>query len=213
VIKAASSLDGKIAMPSGESKWITTLQTREFSAQLRSRYQAIMVGSRTLIEDNPRLTNRSKKGVRQPVRVVVSSSGELPLTASFFADDGVRKMVFTGCQITDLQLQKIKTAGITVFVAKTKQPTVSWVLKKLYAEKICSVLVEGGGKLISSFLKVKLVDKLYLFQSGKLIANPKAISWSGDLGVEKLKDTPNFKFQKVELIGEDILITAVPKFR
>lgn len=210
VIKAASSLDGKIAMQSGESKWITGQKSRDFGHQLRSRYQAIIVGSGTMNADNPQLTNRVNPEARQPVRVVVSSKGELSRQASFFDDDGIRKILLTGCEADDAQLRKMENTGAKVLVASTARPEISWVLKTLYREEICSLLVEGGGKLISSFLKGNYVDKLFLFQSGKLIADSKAPAWSGELGIKKLKNVPSFKFQSVELIGNDILITAVP---
>ncbi len=210
VIKAACSLDGKIAMPSGESKWITGEQSREFGQQLRSRYQAIIVGSGTMNADNPKLTNRSAPLARQPVRVVVSSRGDLSLDTFFFADDGVKKIVFVGNQIIASQLKKIEAIGAKVMVADSVTPEITWVLKQLYQEGIYSLLVEGGGKLISSFLEKSCVDKLFLFQAGKLISNADAPSWSGELGIKKLKDVPKFRFQDVELLGEDILVTAVP---
>lgn len=207
-IKSAISLDGKISMPSGESQWITGNTARERGHLLRSQHQAIAVGSQTLKTDNPTLTDRISENPRQPIRVVFSSNGIIQADSKFVQVEDTRRIILAGNRIGSQTLNEHEKNGITVHVADSITPTIEWGLRQLYAEGICSLLLEGGGKLIASFLKEKMVDQLYLFLSGKIIGGAGAPAWSGELGVESLKDVPQVNFSNIEKIGEDILITG-----
>ncbi|MGK0288696.1 MAG: diaminohydroxyphosphoribosylaminopyrimidine deaminase [bacterium] len=207
--KAGISLDGKIAMASGESQWITGNEAREFGHELRSQHQAIVVGANTLLKDNPRLNNRQDSEQSQPIRVVFSSLADIPEQSHFFQADDTERILFVGNQADDKKIQELEKAGIHVFVGEEKKPRVRWALDKLYQEKnICSLLVEGGGELLASFIQDNLVDQLYLFVSGKIIGEKNAPSWCGDLGISSLSDVPHLSFQNFQKLGNDLLLIA-----
>lgn len=210
-VKAAITLDGKIAMPSGESQWITGESARRHGHQLRSQHQAMAVGSKTLIHDNPRLTNRVAKLPRQPHKVVFSSRGQLPMTTHFFQDRNTRRFVIAGNQIASGTVKQLESTGAEVLVADTARPTVIWALKTLYTYDICSLLLEGGSELIGAFIREKMVDQLYLFLAGKVIGRESAPSWCGETNLELLSQSPMFRFDRIEKLGDDLLLICTPK--
>lgn len=207
-VKSAFTIDGQISMPDGSSRWITGEKAREAGHQLRSRYNAILVGKNTLLTDNPQLTDRISKSPRQPVRVVLASSLDVPDDYYFIKDIQTRKLLFSGNRLTEESKKKLEAAGVEVFIGEGSQPEIEWVLKVLYQEGIYSVLIEGGGEIISSFLRAGEVDKMHLFISGKLIGGNSGTPWCGDLGFAKLKDVPHMQFDRVSTIGEDLMIEA-----
>ena len=205
-IKTAASLDGKIAMPSGESKWITGKAARAKGHQLRSGHQAIAVGSNTLNIDNPKLTDRVSINPRQPIRVVFSSNAEITDNSWFIKNKESRRIMFCGNQIKPDRVSHLKTRGVETYVAKAPKPEIRWCLEQLYKEGICSLLLEGGAELIASFIKEKMVDRICLFLSGKIIGSPNAPSWCGETGINLLADAPGFHFDRMEKLGEDLFI-------
>ncbi len=207
-VKAAASLDGRIAMPSGESKWITEEPARARGHQLRSQHQAIAVGSRTLIHDNPRLSDRISEHPRQPVRIVYSSCGRIPFDSDFVRIKESRRILLAGNRIKTSTLKELKAEGIDVMVADSPVPRIKWSMERLYQEGLCSLLLEGGAELVASFIKEGMMDQLLLFLSGKIIGNADAPAWPGELGIDALKDVPKIRFDKIERLGNDLLITG-----
>ncbi len=207
-IKAAVSLDGKIAMASGESQWITGDQSRARGHILRSQHQAIAVGRQTLIHDNPRLTDRKSTSPCQPIRVVYTTQGEVPNESFFVKDRQTRRIVLAGNTISASIEKKLVEEGIDVFVSPDYRPTVKWSLGHLYEAGICSMLIEGGSELIASVISEQVADKLCLFLSGKIIGSSNAKSWTGDLGIEKLADTPRLSINHFEKTGDDLMLTC-----
>lgn len=207
-IKAAATLDGKIAMASGESKWITGEQARAEGHFLRSRHQAIAVGANTLRMDNPRLNDRVSIQPRDPVKVLFSSNGEVPVTSYFFRDTEHKRFVFVGQHCSQENIRILNDANINVFVSEKEVPSPSWALSVLYRNGICSLLVEGGGKLIASMIREDLVDRLFLFLSGKIIGDAKAPAWCEGLGIAQLSDVPHVRISDTKKLGEDILLVA-----
>lgn len=205
-LKTAASLDGKIAMPSGESQWITGAEARKKGHVLRSQHMAIGVGRNTLITDNPRLTDRVSEHPRQPVRVVFTTKGEIPDDTAFMAPEGSPRIVISGNRIDTDQKEKLESAGIKVLVSKESRPAIDWALSALYKEGICSLLLEGGADITSQFIKAKSVDQVCLFLSGKIIGSSNAPGWTGSLGIERLSDTPQIEFHQFEKVGEDMLL-------
>jgi diaminohydroxyphosphoribosylaminopyrimidine deaminase/5-amino-6-(5-phosphoribosylamino)uracil reductase len=210
-VKAAISIDGKTAMASGESQWITGEEARKAGHRLRSSHQAIAVGSKTLIRDNPELTDRVSETPRQPQRVVFSSSGDFPMDSHFVNQVSTQRFLITGNSINPHIARTLEQKGILILVGTGVRPEIQWAMKTLYREGICSLLVEGGAELTASFIKEKMVDQFYLFVAGKIIGSSKAPSWSGETGISKLKEVPRLNFDRLEKLGEDLLIVAYPK--
>jgi len=205
-LKAAVSLDGKIAMPGGESRWITGELARQRGHQLRSQHQAIAVGSGTLNSDNPRLNDRVSPQPRQPVRVVFAGSSALDLQSWFVRENTGRRILLAGQETPPEVLARIKTAGVEVWVDEAPKPRIGWGLARLYQEGLCSLLLEGGATLTAAFLKEKMVDRICLFVSGKIIGRREAPTWSGELGHKVLADVSAVRFGEVESLGDDLLI-------
>ncbi|MCP4753459.1 MAG: bifunctional diaminohydroxyphosphoribosylaminopyrimidine deaminase/5-amino-6-(5-phosphoribosylamino)uracil reductase RibD [Proteobacteria bacterium] len=207
-VKAAISLDGKIAMPSGESKWITGESARAEGHRLRSQHQAIAVGSQTLIKDDPKLTDRKTEEPRQPIRIVFSSDGKIPLDSSFVRVRDTRRIMMAGNGIEPSTLDRLQAEDIDVFVAESPKPGIKWSLDRMYREGICSLLLEGGAELIASFVKERMLDQVKIFLSGKIVGSADAPAWSGEIGIKALADVPRLDFGPVENLGEDLLITG-----
>lgn len=209
-IKAAMSLDGKIAMASGESQWITGSEARKDSQRLRSKHMAMAVGNKTLLADNPRLTDRVSESPRQPARVVFSSTGNIPADSHFLMQTDTERIVIVGANVLPEVRNRLQNAGVNLIIDKKEVPTIHSSLAKLYGLGICSLLVEGGAQLISSFLKAGMVDCFQIYVAGKIIGDNNAPTWSGDSDIRKLAEVPSMRFEKVEKIGVDLKITGYP---
>lgn len=210
-VKSAATLDGRIAMPSGESQWITGEKARAYGHRLRSQHQAMAVGRTTLVNDNPQLTDRISQNARQPQRVVFSTLGKVSDDSFFMQQTGSKRFIIAGNGINPKVVRELNQKGVTVLVADTGRPGIQWALKTLYTFDICSVLLEGGSELIGSFVQEKMIDQLYLFLSGKLIGRNAAPSWCGETGLECLSDSPLFTFDHIEKLGEDLLLICHPR--
>lgn len=185
-IKTASTLDGKIAAKTGKSKWITSEKARNEVHRLRNKYDAILTGSGTVLADNPSLTCRMDGG-RNPIRIVVDSSGTVPKGAKVFNDDGTRVIVWKSHDLDQL-------------------------LKWLYKERIFSVLVEAGAGLNSAILKQNLADKLYAFIAPKIMGDKKAMSVFEGFSPESPDECVNFKFADVKAFPPDVMIEGYFKW-
>ncbi len=204
-VKAAITLDGKIAMPSGESQWITSQKARDYGHTLRSLHEGIAVGSNTLQMDNPRLTDRTTSTPRNPHRILFTNTGDIPLESHFYCNKETKRFIFVGSQADKQKLQSLKKQGFFLFQSQYASFPVEKALEILYKQHIYSVLIEGGRGLISSFLKADYIDQIYLFQSGKIIASNKAASWCEGLSFNTLDETPHFKLKEHTVLDNDIL--------
>ncbi len=207
-IKAAATLDGKIAMASGESKWITGEAARARGHLLRSQHQAMTVGRKTLELDNPRLTDRSSSEPRHPLRVIFSSTGSIPMDSWFIKNKDPKRFVLTGNTVNPNIVRQLEKEGVVVLVAAGEKPEIKWGLAELYQQGICTMLLEGGADLISSFIREKMADRLCLFLSSKIIGDPKAPAWCSHLDIKLLDQTPALSFDQVEKLGDDLMINA-----
>ena len=190
-VKMASSLDGKIATKTGDSKWITDTDSRNFVHGLRSRVDAIMVGINTVIKDDPLLLSSSSKE-KQPIRVIVDSRFKTPRGARIFS----------------------RTDESPVIIATTKAKSKSGrvdledLLKKLGGMGIMHLLVEGGGELVASLVEKRLVDEFLFFIAPKIIGGRDAVtSVEGD-GIKKMSQALVFNNMKIRRFKKDILIEA-----
>lgn len=210
-LKIAQTIDAKIADISGDSKWITCEQSLHFVHQLRSEYDAVLIGSRTAKLDNPNLTVRLVEG-RNPYRVILDSTLSLPLELNVFSDKFVnRTIVFTSNRAFKTKKDKVErlnSLGIEVIKVKSnrKKLAIEDVLKKLAEKEIASVLVEGGGKIFTELIKRNLVDKVYVFIAPKILG--KGISSIGDIGIKSIKEVITLKEISIQNFGDDVLITG-----
>jgi diaminohydroxyphosphoribosylaminopyrimidine deaminase/5-amino-6-(5-phosphoribosylamino)uracil reductase len=205
-VKAAASLDGKIATYKGESKWITSEKSRRFAHRLRDRVDAVLVGVNTIISDDPSLLPTSKRNF---TRIVLDSSLRIPLEARALQDlDKADTIIFTTLQSDKDKLQQLKKKGIKVAMVGEEDRKVSLeeVLKKLGQLEIMNLLVEGGGEIIGSFFEKRSVDKIFLFLAPRIIGGRRALTWVEGKGVNFLKETPFVEINSVKKVGGDLLV-------
>lgn len=170
-IKFAASLDGKLATKTGDSKWITNKQARQYARKLRSQYQTILVGINTVLQDDPHLGVR-KKGYKDPLRIILDSKLKIPLEAKVLRDQQV--LIITTSLANKQKLSQLQERGFEVAILNKKIET-SKLMKVLYQKEIISVLVEGGRQVLDSFIETKLVDKAYALHASLLIGAVKTI--------------------------------------
>jgi len=207
VLKLATSLDGRIATHSGDSQWITGALARRRAHLLRSRADAILVGSGTAVFDNPRLDVRLPGLTdRKPLRVVVDGRLRLPLTHDLVARAAeVPTLLVTHEGNPAVRLQAYQDAGVEIVQVETDADghvSLDATLSYLGERGITRLLVEGGGHLAASLLRGGLVDRLAWFQAPLVIGGDGVPAVSG-FGVDRLEEAPRFLQAAMAQLGRD----------
>ena len=208
-LKLATTLDGHIALHSGESRWITGDRARLHGHLVRSQHDAVMVGIGTAQADDSQLTCRLP-GVKADrlVRIVVDSGGRLELTSKLATSAREQPVwLLTGPGADAGALAALGSAGVRVIEVPSSSSRVdlSTALKLLGAEGLTRVLVEGGATLASSLLKAKLVDRLFWYRAPAVMGD--GVSAVASLGSIGLGDLPRFRREGTIRLGEDVLET------
>lgn len=208
VLKAAMTLDGKIATATGQSKWITNETSRAYGYKLRDIYDSIMVGINTVIEDNPMLTARVDGG-KNPIRIVVDSSLKIDINANVVQDKSAKTIVATTDKADKDKILKLQAQNVDVIVVdkdENDKVDIEKLLNILGQQNICSILVEGGATLSGSFVAKKLVDKVYFFIAPKIVGGKEAKTPVAGTGILNLQEALALKDIQIEKLEEDILI-------
>lgn len=208
VLKAAMTLDGKIATATGQSKWITNETSRVYGYKLRDIYDGIMVGINTVIEDNPMLTARVDGG-KSPIRIVVDSSLRIDINANVVQDKSAKTIVATTDKADKDKILKLQAQDVDVIVVdkdENDKVDIEKLLDILGQQNICSILVEGGATLSGSFVAKKLVDKVYFFIAPKIVGGKEAKTPVAGTGILNLQEALALKDIQIEKLEEDILI-------
>lgn len=199
-LKLATSLDGRIATGTGESKWITGEAARLQGHRLRASHDAILVGIQTVLADDPELTVRlqssgmSRDG-SQPLRVILDSRLRTPVTA---------RLATAGTLIlTAADPHPIGAAEVVQVASDDGRPTIAAVLAALAQRNITSVLIEGGGQVAASFLRAGLVNRLEWFRAPILLGAEGRPCVAG-LALAKLAYAPKFRRLSAEPVGDDL---------
>lgn len=211
VLKSAMTLDGKIATKTGDSKWITTEVSRNFSHELRGQLDAIMVGINTVINDNPTLNVRFGNYKNSPIRIIVDSTLRIPINSKVLSNELVSFSIIATTNNYDREkfdlLSKKENVRIVITDDKNGKVDLQDLLQKLKEFNISSILLEGGGMLNASMLKENLVDKFYFFVAPKIIGSD-GKNAIGEMNFKYLKDVIEIKETRVEKMSDDILITG-----
>jgi diaminohydroxyphosphoribosylaminopyrimidine deaminase/5-amino-6-(5-phosphoribosylamino)uracil reductase len=208
VLKAAMTLDGKIATATGQSKWITNETSRAYGYKLRDIYDGIMVGINTVIEDDPMLTARVDGG-KNPIRIVVDSSLRIDINANVVQDKSAKTIVATTDKADKDKILKLQAQDVDVIVVdkdENDKVDIEKLLDILGQQNICSILVEGGATLSGSFVAKKLVDKVYFFIAPKIVGGKEAKTPVAGTGILNLQEALALKDIQIEKLEEDILI-------
>jgi len=217
-LKAAMSIDGKIATKTGDSKWITSKDTRDFSHRLRFQYDAILVGIGTVLKDNPYLDYTptqtlphkwgGRKGggsIKRFTKIIIDSSAKLPLNAHLFKNS---RVILATTKMAPLnKLKKLEKKGVEILVLeKNKKVDLLKLMEELGKREISNLLIEGGGAINESALRLGIVDKVYFFISPKIIGGKNAKTPVEGEGIENLKEAILLKETRCQRIGEDFLV-------
>ncbi|MBF0205943.1 MAG: bifunctional diaminohydroxyphosphoribosylaminopyrimidine deaminase/5-amino-6-(5-phosphoribosylamino)uracil reductase RibD [Oligoflexia bacterium] len=192
-LKWAQTLDGQLATSSGDSKWITSEAARKEAHRLRAKYQAVLVGTNTVITDNPKLNVRYGLGDQQPYRIIIGTNNlrEIPYPLQILTDElKERTLLFNPADF----------------------PSLHCMLVEIGKQKISSILVEGGGYTLTQFLKEHLADKITVFIAPKIIGKGLGID---SLGIEKMSDALVFHEQQLQLKildNDHFIFTGYPKY-
>jgi diaminohydroxyphosphoribosylaminopyrimidine deaminase/5-amino-6-(5-phosphoribosylamino)uracil reductase len=211
LLKAAMSLDGKIATRTGESKWITGSEARKYSHQLRNWYDAILVGVNTILRDDPALTARLPgEENKNPVRIVIDSKARTPLNARVVtsAKETPTLIAVTNAAPAD-KISGLEKMGVEVLPVKTNHKgrvDLKALMLELGRREITSVLIEGGGECNSSALKAGIVDKISWFIAPLIIGGQGAPGPVGGEGVASIKEAIPLKQITVKKCGQDIYV-------
>ena len=205
-LKAALTLDGKIATASGNSKWITGEAARHKVHELRHQNDAVLVGINTVISDDPELTVRGIAKGNSPVRIVLDSMARIPENSRIFQNDGIPVIIATGNKALSRKWPNLP--NLKILTSPTATPEITWILSELHKLGLKSLLVEGGSFTYASFLKSGAVDRLVLFIGPKIIGGQEALSWCGELGVDQINQALQIGINSITAVGEDWLIDA-----
>ena len=205
-LKAATTLDGRIATRRGHSQWITGEVARTHAHRLRAAHDAVLVGVGTVLADDPRLTVRLDDATARPARVVLDTHARTPPDARFLAADGARRIVVTGAHAPPERVAALRTAGAEVWPGPGDRPTVSDFLPRLREEGIGTVLVEGGAAVHAHFIAHGTADELFLYIAGRVFGDPDAPGWCAALGVDRVDDAPRVRLSAAYPVGADVLL-------
>lgn len=208
-LKYAQTLDGRIASATGHSKWISSNASLKFAHKLRSYHDAIMVGIGTVLVDDPDLTLRLAKG-KNPVRVVIDPHLKIPSDARVLRNqEDSRTIIVSGTQhnkdkLSHLRNMEIET--ITIPEHYENRINLKTCLTKLGERGISSILVEGGARIITSFMKERLVDKLIVIMAPKIMG--RGVEAVGNLDILSVDNSIRLDIVKIFRRGVDIIVEA-----
>ena len=208
-VKIASTLDGKVATKTKESKWITGEDARREGHRLRHQSDAILAGVGTVISDNPILTTRFFAGdteIHHPIRVILDSKLRIPLASHVIKDRTSRTIIATTLQPSFI-IDELKSEGIEIIQCDKNGEMVSLrdLLRQLAARNIMSLLVEGGSTVISSFFREGLVDWVIQYISPTFLGGD-AVSSLGELNIGSLSNRIMLQDVSINNIGDDFVV-------
>ncbi|MFM8470368.1 MAG: bifunctional diaminohydroxyphosphoribosylaminopyrimidine deaminase/5-amino-6-(5-phosphoribosylamino)uracil reductase RibD, partial [Limisphaerales bacterium] len=211
-MKAAMTLDGKIATASGESKWITGEPARRVGMQLRFASDAVLVGINTVLADNPSLTARGPSGrVRKPLRrFVLDAFARTPLDATVVSDEFAALTTVVVSRAAPARRVKAlaKRARVLVAPASGGRISLHWLLKRLGSEGVTRLLVEGGGEVNAAFLEAGLAQRVAFFYAPKILGGRDARRGVAGEGAKRLADLIELRNVEWRRVGGDLMLSA-----
>ncbi|MBZ0169355.1 5-amino-6-(5-phosphoribosylamino)uracil reductase [Candidatus Methylomirabilis lanthanidiphila] len=209
ILKAAVSLDGKIATRTGDARWISGERSRERVHALRDQVDAVIVGIGTVRRDNPRLTTRLPGGGRDPIRVIVDGRSPLPLDAQVLqSGSGSATWVAVAADTPAERIRALERRGLKVLEVSGSHGRVclEHLLKRLGECDVTSVMIEGGEGIFTSAIEERIVDKFLLFVAPMFVGGKTAPSLLGGAGIESIGQAQRLSRLRIEQLGEDLLV-------
>ena len=208
VLKSAMTLDGQTATLTGDSKWISCEASRNLVHQLRNQVDAIMVGSGTVVADNPRLTTRLAEGGRDPVRIVMDGSLKTSPDALLYTQSSKAQTILVTAEThTEADLRPYRDVGADIILVSQTAGSLDLLatLKELANRNLQYILLEGGSLLGGAMLRARLVDRLMLFVAPKLLGGQGRGLLAG-AGVDSMADAFALKHLNASKVDTDILL-------
>ena len=206
-LKIGASLDGRTAMASGESQWISSEVARQDVHRLRASSSAIVTGIGTVLADNPTMTARITEPVVQPLRVVVDSNRRTPADASIVGEDGKLLIACIDDPDASGEYYSAQQVDVVAIASDSGKVDLNGLLSELGRREINEVLVEAGQTLSGSFLSKGLVDQFILYLAPKILGN-RAKGMFDLPQLSQLQDAFRLEITDIQPIGDDIRVTA-----
>lgn len=210
ILKAAMTLDGRIATPAGQSKWITGDKARRMVHIIRGRVDAVMTAIGTVKADDPELTVRLPKkingqGLKNPIRIVIDPRLEIPLNARLL--DIPPETIIVSRKAADMKKREALIAkGARLIEFEGKRLDLSWLMESLGEMGLTSIMLEGGSSLNAYALEDGIVDKVMFFIAPKLIGGRESYPVIGGKVFRTLEEAHKLKDTSIRKVGEDFLI-------
>ena len=203
-LKWAQSIDGSMATKTGDSKWISSQESRDFAHRLRAEATAVLVGINTALRDDPELTIRAFPWERQPIRIVLDPQLRIREDLKLIRDGKASTIIITASENRE-KIQRLEEMGVKVLLAPSKDGRLDLreVLRELYFMEIMHLLVEGGSITHTTFIREGLFDRLWVFVAPLLIGEGKRI---GELNVEALQEAKRLRLREIKRFGEDVAL-------
>jgi riboflavin-specific deaminase-like protein len=205
-IAYAQTLDGRIATRTGDSQWIGGPESLRLAHELRATHDAVLVGSGTVLADNPRLTTRLVEG-RSPLRVIADSRLRIPLDANVVRDRAAPSLIVTTEQASASRRHDFQLAGVEVATVGPGDGggiDLHALVDMLSGRGIESVLVEGGAGIITAMLRTGLANRLVVCIAPRILG--RGIEAVGDLGITRLVDAMALRAVSLTRRGEDLIL-------
>lgn len=209
-LKYAMSLDGKIATYTGNSQWITGSLAREHVHKMRNDYTAIMVGSETVLSDNPMLNCRLPEGGVNPIRIVCDSRLRIPMDSNLVKTANSISTIIATCSDHMKKISELQDAGCQVLrlASHDEHIDLRQLIDKLGKMSIDSILIEGGGTLNWALMEAGLVNHIKCYVGSKILGGSLSKSPIAGLGFANVDNGPHVEIKNVERFQNDILIEA-----
>ncbi|MBR0149812.1 MAG: bifunctional diaminohydroxyphosphoribosylaminopyrimidine deaminase/5-amino-6-(5-phosphoribosylamino)uracil reductase RibD [Synergistaceae bacterium] len=202
-LKAAMSLDGRMCLSNGASKWITGIEARTEAHRIRAMNDAVLVGVGTVISDDPELTVRHVEGIN-PLRVILDSSLKTPITAKAIGHDG-KCLILTSENPDPQKLKALTDSGVEVATLPSRDGNIDLhsAVKYLAGKGVLTLMVEGGPEILSAFLREGLADYAYVFTAPVIFGGGKSITF--DAKFHDVKAALWLVDAKTKVLGNDIM--------
>ncbi|MBU0679087.1 MAG: bifunctional diaminohydroxyphosphoribosylaminopyrimidine deaminase/5-amino-6-(5-phosphoribosylamino)uracil reductase RibD [Verrucomicrobia bacterium] len=210
-LKLGITVDGRIADSKGKSRWITGPEARLFVQDVRRRVDGVLVGSGTVMADNPGLLPRPAGG-RKPYRIIVDTNGRTQACSKVLSDGKGKQTIIAASAGVSRQFIKLtEAAGAQVLMVRRsgKHLSLRDLMKRLGKMGLLHILCEGGGEIAASLIRENLVDEYLFFVSPKFLGRTGRPAVGG--GGWSIKDAPAIEFTSIMGMGSDVLITARPE--
>lgn len=214
ILKVAMTLDGKIATPQGDSKWITGEKARSFVHKMRNNVDAVMTAVGTVKADDPQLTVRlyKNRNIKNPARILIDPDLETPIDFKIFDIPPETILVtreishYEGSQAISEKKKMLYGKGVQILEYEGSKVDLEWLMKRLGDKGICSLMIEGGSSFSGSCLNDGIVDKVIFFIAPKILGGKDSIPAVGGDNLRGLDDALKIDSLKISRLGNDIMI-------